>query len=188
MKFMKNFPLLCFLTLFFAFGGCKQSTSINATEAGEKITAYLIAKPESKNDKFKFGELKFNSEADMKELANYKKLADSGYITLTLVEAKKKFLSRDSSYIYNVKLSETASPFVVTQKNDKATVRVINYELLEDAPVDFGIVNDNNAKVTVKLKQTPTPFVAFNSDKDNSEFITKTYKLKFEKDKGWFVK
>lgn len=185
---MKKTTLLSFFIAFFAVAGCKQSSSINATDASEKITAYLIAKPESKNDKFNFGELKFNNEAEMKELAKYKTLADSGYITLTLIEAKKKFLSKDSSYTYNVKLTENAGPFVIEQKSDKATVRVINYILAEEKPVDFAVVNHNNAKVTVTLQKSATPFTPFNSDEDNSAFITKTYKLKFEKDKGWFVK
>lgn len=185
---MKQIHLSLLSIFIIAVIGCKQSSSINATDASEKITAYLIAKPESKNDKFEFGEIKFNSETEMEELAKYKTLADSGYVTLTLIEAKKKFLSKDTSYTYNVKLTENASPFVIEQNNDKATVRVINYILADEKPVDFFVVNDNNAKVTVTLQKSATPFTPFNSDKDNSAFITKTYKLKFEKDKGWFVK
>lgn len=178
------------LTLFVASAmfSCKQSSSINATEAGQKVSAHLKANPQSENQKLKLGKLKFNSNAEMDELAKYKTLADSGYATLQLVEAKKKFLSRDSSYTYQIALTEKAIPYTIEQKNDKATMRVWVYALADEQPVDFAPVNDNNVKATVTLKKIATPFTPFAKSDSPSAFITKTYKLHFDKEQGWTVK
>ena len=185
---MKN-QFLILLSLFvFAFGGCKNIATINADEAGEVITDYLKANPEYKTTRFSFGEMKFNSEKEMKELANYRALANDGYISLSLIEAKKKFLSKDSSFVYVIKLTDKASDLVLKQDADKATVKVVTYELASEKPVDFNRVNDNNAKVTVSLKKVNTPFAAFDKNpENNSNFITKTYRLKLSKDEGWKV-
>ncbi len=170
------------------FIACKNTSTINADDAGKVITTYLQGKPEFKTTKFEFGELKFNSEADYKNLVNYQKLANEGYITLTLLSAKKKFLSKDSSYTYSAKLTDLAKEFVLKQSDDRATVKAVTYELTDERPVDFSKVNDANAKVTVSLKKINTPFAAFQKNpQENSEFITKTYRLAFDKEKGWQV-
>lgn len=185
---MKNQSFACLILFIFAIGGCKNIAKINADEAGEVITEYLQTNPEYKTGKFYFGEIKFNSEKEIQELGNYRQLAGDGYITLTLVEAKKKFLSKDSSYTYLIKLTDKASDLVLKQADDKATVKVVNYELASEKPVNFNRVNDNNAKVTVSLKKVNTPFAPFQKNKDeNSGFITKTYRLKLEKEAGWKV-
>ena len=185
---MKN-PLLSLLVLLvFAFGGCKDVAKINADEAGAVITNYLKANPEYKTAHFNYGELKFNSDKEMIELAKYRQLASDGYVSLTLVEGKKKFLSKDSSYVYLIKLTNKGSDLVLKQDNDKATVKVVVYELASEKPVDFNIVNNNNAKVTVSLKKTNTPFSPFQKKQDeNSDFLTKTYRLKLDKDEGWKI-
>lgn len=185
---MKN-RIFAILTLFvIAFGGCKDVAKINADEAGEVITEYLTANPEYKTGRFNFGELKFNSQKDMLELEKYKTLASDGYVSLALQESKKKFLSKDSSFVYMIKLTDKASDLVLKQDEDKATVKVVTYELASEKPVNFNRVNDNNAKVTVSLKKVNTPFAPFqkNAD-DNSNFITKTYRLKLHKEEGWKV-
>ena len=65
---------------------------------------------------------------------------------------------------------------------------MVNYELASEKPVNFSRVNDNNAKVTVSLKKVNTVFAPFQKNsKDNSEFITKTYRLKLDKEEGWKV-
>jgi hypothetical protein len=181
--------LLTFLVLFvIAFSGCKDVAKINADEAGDVITDYLRANPEYKTARFNFGEMKFNSDSEMKELEKYRKLADEGYVSLTIQEAKKKFLSKDSSYTYLIKLTDKASDLVLKQDEDKATVKVVNYELASEKPVNFNRVNDNNAKVTVTLKKISTPFAPFQKNEDaNSNFLTKTYRLKLDKEEGWKV-
>lgn len=181
-----TFILITFITI--AFGGCKDVAKINADEAGEVITSYLKANPEYKIAHFNYGELKFNSDKDMIELVKYRQLASDGYVSLSLVEGKKKFLSKDSSYVYLIKLTNKGSDLVLKQDNDKATVKVVVYELASEKPVDFNIVNNNNAKVTVSLKKTNTPFSPFQKKQDeNSDFLTKTYRLKLDKDEGWKI-
>lgn len=184
---MKNRALIIFSLLVIALG-CKNVATINQEEAGEKITDYLKANPEYKTARFSFGEMKFNSEKDMKELEKYRHLAEEGYVSLSLQSAKKKFLSKDSSYVFQIRLTDKASDLVLKQDEDRATVKVIQYELASEKPVDFNRINDNNAKVTVSLKKTNTVFAPFQKDaNENSAFITKTYRLKFDKEEGWKV-
>lgn len=185
---MRNSVLSFLILAVIALGGCKNVATINESEAGEVIVTYLKGNPEYKTDKFHFGEMKFNSKKEMVELEKYKTLANEGFISMTLVEGKKKFLSSDSSYTYTIKLTEKASDLVLKQDDDKATVKVVNYELSDEKPVNFSRVNDNNAKVTVSLKKVNTVFAPFQkNNKDNSDFITKTYRLKLDKEEGWKV-
>lgn len=185
---MKN-NLSSLLVLFvIAFSSCKNVATINEGEAGDVIVTYLKGNPEYKTDKFYFGELKFNSKSEMQELEKYKTLANEGYVSIALKEAHKKFLSKDSSFVYIIKLTDKASELVLKQDKDKATVKVVHYDLASEKPVNFSRVNDNNAKVTVSLKKVNTVFAPFqkNAD-DNSNFITKTYRLKLDKEEGWKV-
>ncbi|RZJ80733.1 MAG: hypothetical protein EOO47_06615 [Flavobacterium sp.] len=185
---MKKYTLILIALITIAFGACKNVATISESEASEVIVTYLKGNPEYKTDKFEFGELTFNSRKEMGELEKYKTLANEGFITLTLQESKKKFLSSDSSFVYLIKLTEKASNLVLKQDNDKATVKVLNYELSSEKPVNFSRVNDNNAKVTVSLKKVNTVFAPFQKNsKDNSDFITKTYRLKLDKEEGWKV-
>lgn len=184
---MKKLILLTLIasTLF----ACKNTSTINTDEAGKVIITYLKGNPEYKTTRFDFGELKFNNEKEYAELENYRQLAKDGYITLTLLSSKKKFLSKDSSYVYSAKLTQKASEYVLKQDADKATVKAVTYELTEEKPVDFSKVNDATAKVTVSLKKVNTPFAAFQSKpEENSEFLTKTYRLKYDKEEGWKVR
>ncbi len=186
---MRNFTLTLFIFTVIAFGGCNNPSTINGSEAGDVITTYLKGNPEYKTDHFYFGEIKFNSKKERAELENYKTLANDGYISMTLIEGKKKFLSSDSSYTYNIKLTDKASELVLKQESDKATVKVVDYILSDEKPVNFSRVNDNNAKVTVTLKKENTVFAPFQKNSDeNSNFITKTYRLKLDKEEGWKVK
>ncbi len=185
---MKNLLFSIIALALLTFGACKNVSKINAEEAGDVITNYLKANPEYKTSRFTFGEIKFNSKSDMLELEKYKALANEGYVSLTLQESKKKFLSNDSSFVYLIKLTDKASDLVFKQEDDRATVKVITYELASEKPVNFNQVNDNNAKVTVSLKKVNTVFAPFEKNgTDNSEFITKTYRLKLDKEEGWKV-
>ena len=168
---------------------CKNTSTINTDEAGKVIITYLKGNPEYKTSRFDFGELKFNNEKEYAELENYRQLANDGYITLTRLSAKKKFLSKDSSYVYSAKLTQKASEYVLKQDADKATVKAVTYQLTDEKPVDFSKVNDATAKVTVSLKKVNTPFAAFQKkSEENSEFLTKTYRLKYDKEEGWKVR
>lgn len=182
-------PLFALITLLaLAFVGCKNVATINESEAGDVIVTYLKGNPEYKTDRFYFGEIKFNSRKEMLELEKYKTLADEGYISMTLQEGKKKFLSKDSSFVYLIKLTDKSKEFVLKQEEDKATVKVVDYVLASEKPVNFSKVNDNNAKVTVSLKKENTVFAPFQrNSSNNSDFITKTYRLKLDKEEGWKV-
>lgn len=183
-----NRLLIALLSFTLLFTGCKNVAKINAEEAGDVITSYLKGNQEYKTTHFHFGELKFNSESERVELEKYKALENEGYIEMTLQEGKKKFLSKDSSFVYTIKLTDKASDLVLKQDEDKATVKVVLYELASGKPVNFNQVNDNNAKVTVSLKKANTVFAPFQKNQnDNSEFITKTYRLKLDKEEGWKV-
>lgn len=186
---MKNFSLSLLILFVIAFGACKDPSTINENEAGDVITTYLKGNPEYKTDRFRFGEMKFNSKKEMVELEKYKTLTNEGYITMDLIEGKKKFLSSDSSFTYLIKLTDKSSDLVLKQENDNATVKVVNYTLSSEKPVDFSRVNENNAKVTVTLKKENTVFAPFQrNSSNNSNFITRTYRLKLDKEEGWKVK
>jgi len=185
---MKKYTYILIALITISFSACKNVGTINESEAGEVIVTYLKGNPEYKTDRFHFGEMKFNSKKDMVELEKYKTLANEGYVSLTLQEGKKKFLSKDSSYVYLIKLTDKAKDLVLKQDEEKATVKVVNYELADEKPVNFNRVNDNNAKVTVSLKKVNTVFAPFQrNSNDNSDFITKTYRLKLDKEEGWKV-
>jgi hypothetical protein len=185
---MKNQILTAFVLIAIAFTSCKDVAKITDEEAGDVITDYLKANQEYKTARFHFGEMKFNSKSEMLELEKYKTLEDEGYVSMTLQEGKKKFLSKDSSFVYIIKLTDKASDLVLKQDEDKATVKVVLYELNSDKPVNFNRVNDNNAKVTVSLKKINTVFAPFQKNQnDHSDFITKTYRLKLDKEEGWKV-
>lgn len=182
----KSFSIL-FIAVISIFTSCKNGTSINESDASDVITAHLESNPEYKTTTFKFGELKFHSRKDRENLKKYEDLADKGLIQMELDEQKKVFLSKDSTYVYQVTLSEKAAPLVLEQKNNRATVKAVNYILDDDKPVNFEQSNDKTAKATVSLKIEPTDFYPFLTKESNSEFITKTYKLKLKKDIGWLV-
>lgn len=184
---MKKF-LLLFALCGIAFAACKNTGKINAGEAGEVISDYLDAYPEYETGRFNFGEIKFNSKSEMLELEKYKTLANEGYIDLEQQEGHKKFLSKDSSFVYIVKLADKAADLVLKQSDDKATVKVATYELANEKPVNFNQVNEHQAKVTVTLKKTNTVFAPFQkSGNAHSDFITRTYRLKLDKEAGWQV-
>lgn len=185
---MKKLTIYILSVIVISFAACKTKTTINQDEAGSVITDYLKANPEYKTTHFKFGEIKFSSKSDKADLVKYKALAGKGLVSLTLKEANKKFLSSDSSFVYQITLTEQASPLVLKQDKDKATVKVVEYVLSDEKPVDFSQVNSSTAKVTVSLKKVNTDFAPFDKDGgENSNFITKTYKLKLSKDEGWKV-
>ena len=179
--------LLFFMAFVSFFTSCKNETSINEDDASEVIVAHLETNPEYKTTTFKFGELKFHSRKDRENFNKYEELAENGFITMELDEQKKVFLSKDSTFVYQVTLSDKAASLVLEQSKDRATVKAVNYILADDKPVNFAKSTDKTAKATVSLKKEPTGFYQFMTKDSNSKFITKTYKLKLKKDSGWEV-
>ncbi len=179
---------LNFVCLFLIFiSACSDKSTINQSEAGKVITKYLEANPEYKTVTFHYGELKFNSNKEREELKKYRDLAAQGYVDMLLISQKKQFLSKDSSFVYQVKLNNSVQDYILKQADQKATVKAVNY-ILSDKPVNFEQVNSKNAKVTVILIKDNTPFSPFQKKQDEfSETLTKTYKLKLHKEEGWKV-
>lgn len=174
------------ISIFFA--ACGGNTSINESEALSVVADYLEAKPEYKVISFRFGEIKFRGEKDQPELKKYRILEEAGLISMSLQEEKKRFLSKDSNYVYRITLTEKSAPLVISQSGDKAKVKSANYILDDEKPVNFIKMNEKSVKITVTLKREETEFYPFDRDKtSNSEFITKTYKLRLKKDEGWIV-
>jgi hypothetical protein len=176
------------LLAFIAFAtACKNETSINEDDASEVIEEHLVIEPEYETTTFRFGELKFRGGKDQQELEKYKELESKGLIEMVLDEKKKVFLSKDTSFVYQVRLTEKAAPLVIDQGKDKATVKALNYSLDDTKPVNFVKSNNKTAKATVSLKKSETEFYPFLNKDSNSDFISKTYKLRLKKDKGWEV-
>ena len=168
--------------------GCVKDATLNQLEATELADAYLKWNPVYETEKIALGEIKFKSSKDKEELARFKELESKGYLTLTLMQQKKKFLSADSSYAYQITLTDKAKPYIVKQENNKATIKVMEYELDEGKPATLDKSGIKTAKVTVMLKKVQNAFTIFYQDKNNgSDFITKTYKLKYHKEDGWSV-
>ncbi len=189
---MNSLNLKSYILIFFSYIllllSCGDPTQIEADDASKLISKHLETAPEFKTIRFDFGEMKFNSDADMSRLEVYKELANEGLVELEQIEGKKKFLSKDSAFVYVIKLTDKASDFVLKQADGKATVKAVIYELDPDKTVTFNQVNENHAKVTVHLKKINTPFAPFQRKSDEfSDFITKTYRLKFDKNAGWMV-
>lgn len=179
--------LVLFALSILSYVACTNKSSINQEEAGTVITTFLKGNPEYKTAHFNYGKIKFNSKNELKELVNYKMLANQGYINLSLIEAKKKILSKDSSFVYQIALTQKASDLVFKQNKNEATVKVADYVLASEKSVNFWTVNSTTAKVTVTLKKVNTVFAPFQKEDENSEFMTKTYRLKLNKEEGWKV-
>ena len=186
---MKRFLILLITAVIsFHISGCKNETSINENDASAVIEEYLERNPEYRTITFNFGELSFRSRKDQEELNKYKLLNDQGFIKMSLDEQKKVFLSKDSTFIYIITLAQKSAPLVIDQGKDKATIKSVNYILDDAKPVNFVKSGNKTARATVTLKKVETEFYPFMKVRaSNSEFITKTYKLRLKKDAGWVV-
>jgi len=184
---MKTSIPLCFLLLFFVTG-CGNNADLGQSTASDLVEKYLKSNPVYETGKIELGEIKFKSKGDKAELAKFKELSDKGYVEMQLQEQKKKFLSRDSVYIYMVTLTDKSKPYVLKQEQNKATLKVMEYAIDEDKPATLDKAGNKTAKVTVMLKKVQNAFTVFYNDKNTgSNFITKTYKLKYNKEAGWAV-
>ena len=179
--------MLSIATIIFILSSCGDSASINQDEASDVIVEYLETHPVYSTASFNFGEMTFRGSKDQAELDQYKALEAEGIIEMTLQEGKKRFLSKDSTFVYLVKLTDEAAPLVLKQNNNRATVKSVIYVLDDSEPVNFVTVNDKIAKATVSLKKERTEFSVFEKGSNAADFMTKTYKLRLKKDEGWEV-
>ncbi|WP_316817760.1 hypothetical protein [Pedobacter nyackensis] len=184
---MKTHISLYFLLLVL-ITGCGNNAALDQSSAADLVVNYLKSNPVYETEKIELGELKFKSNSDKEELAKFKELADKGYVELQLKQQKKKFLSKDSNYVYLITLTDKSKPYIIKQEQNKATLKVMEYALDDDKPATLDKSGNKTAKVTVMLKKVQNAFTLFYNDKNNSSnFITKTYKLKYNKEAGWIV-
>lgn len=184
---MNKLAPLCLLLLLFTCG-CGNNAALDQAAASDLINDYLSAKPVFETEKIALGEIKFKSNSDKRELEKLKDLRNKNFIALELLEQKKKFLSKDSVYVYLVTLTDKSKPYILNQERNQAIVKVMEYDLDESKPARLDKSGNKNATITVMLKKVKNAFTVFYKDKNTgSNFITKTYKLKYQKDQGWIV-
>lgn len=182
----KLIPLALLFTILIA--ACSNNAVLDQGAATDLVSDYLKANPVYETQQLELGEVKFKSKNDKAALNNYKDLENKGFVTLELQEQKKKFLSKDSVYVYQIGLTDKSKPYVLKQEQNKATLKVIEYVPDEDKPVSVDKSSNKTAKATVMLKKVKNAFTVFYKDKNTgSDFITRTYKLKYKKESGWAV-
>ncbi|WP_316811192.1 hypothetical protein [Pedobacter heparinus] len=182
----KLIPVYLLFTILIA--ACSNNAVLDQSAATDLVSDYLKANPVYETQQLELGEVKFKSKNDKAALASYKDLQDKGFVVMELQEQKKKFLSKDSAYVYQISLTDKSKPYVLKQEQNKATLKVIEYAQDEDKPVSVDKSSNKTAKVTVMLKKVKNAFTVFYKDQNTgSNFITKTYKLKYKKESGWAV-
>lgn len=187
---MKNSSLFTIAVFFLLFmAGCKGGAgNLDEGTATDVIAAHLKTNPEFESVRIPVGEMKFRSKNDQLELEKYKSLQAKGLVGMTLENQKKKFLSKDSVYVFQISLTDQAKPYVLKQDASKATLRALDYVLDPEKPITLIKGDSRVARVTVSLKKERNDFAIFLKDKEtSSNFITKTYKLKFKKEEGWVL-
>lgn len=187
---MKRITLSAFSTVLFLLilSGCGNRKTLDDSTAVDLVSAYLKSNPPSETAGINVGEVTFRSRNDRIELKKYKSLQENGLLEMTLQDQKKKFLSKDSVYVYQITLTDKSKPYVLAQDARKATVKALDYVLEEGKPTRLEVNNSKTARITVSLKKEKNDFsVLLKDNRTASNFITKTYKLKFKKDEGWVV-
>lgn len=185
---MKKLSLLAFSALFLLIAGCKGGGNLDESTATDVISAHLKANPQYETVRIDVGEVKFKSKNDKADLAKYKGLEEKGLVEMSLEHQKKKFLSKDSVFVYHISLTDKSKPYILKQDDAKATVKALDYVLEDEKPINLIKGDSKVTKVVVSLKKQKNDFAVFLKDKSTTgSFITKTYKLKFKKDSGWLL-
>lgn len=179
-----------FLFIFaLAFAACGSDKSISEHVALNEVAHYLKSNPVYETADMAYGEVKFSQKSDADLLVAYQQLEKDGYATLERLKERKRFLSKDSTFVYLVKLTDKSIPFVLDKTAKKATVKTVEYTLDENGGVYIEQTGKNRAKATVTLRKTETDFVDFAKKgvDNNASFTKKTYNLRFNAETGWGV-
>lgn len=176
----------CFTATLLACGSDK---SISERVALAEVAHYLESNPVYETADLDYGEVKFTQKSEAALLASYQSLEKGGYVTLELLKERKRFLSKDSTFIYLIKLTDKSIPFVLEKTDKKATVKAFEYTLDEDGGVHIEQTGKNRAKATVTLTKNETDFADFakKGADNNASFTKKTYSLRFNGELGWEV-
>lgn len=104
-------------------GACGNSKSISERVAISEVGYYLESNPVYETAQIDYGEVKFRQKSDADLIATYLELEKGGYVTMELLKEHKRFLSKDSTFVYLVKLTDKSIPFVLEKTDKKATVK-----------------------------------------------------------------
>ena len=187
---MKNLNLFTLSALFLLLiAGCKGAAeNLDESTATDVISTYLKTNPVYEEAKMEVGEIRFKSKRDLQELEKYKSLQEKGWVTLDLQDQKKRFLSKDSVFTYKIALTDKSKPYILKQNVSQATLRALDYVMDAEKPITMIKGDSKVARVTVSLKKEPNDFVILLKNKGTaSNYITKSYKLKYKKDSGWIL-
>lgn len=193
---MKNYPfsfpvytLLLSTILTGLLAACGNKHTLNERIALNEVRFHLENNPVYETTVLDYGEVRFRKKQDSLLLDAYEHLAQYGYATMELVDERRRFLSRDSSFTYNIRLTDRSIPYVLEQTANKVTVKTFDFVLDENEPIHLEQSGKNRAKVTVTLKQQETDFSMFatRNRAANATFIKKTYNLRFDETAGWRI-
>lgn len=168
---------------------CGSEKSISERIALAEVAHYLESNPVYETADIEYGEVKFAQKSDAEALVSYENLEKGGYVTLELLKERKRFLSKDSTFVYLIKLTDKSIPFVLEKTDKKATVKTFEYTLDDAGGVHIEQTGKNRAKATVTLTKKETDFADFakKGADNNASFTKKTYSLRFNGELGWEV-
>jgi hypothetical protein len=184
--YLRLSTVLCFTA---ALVACGSEKSISERVALAEVAHYLESNPVYETVDLEYGEVKFTQKSDADLLTSYQRLEKEGHVTLELLKERKRFLSKDSTFVYLVKLTDKSIPFVLEKTDKEATVKTFEYTLDDAGGVHVEQTGKNRAKATVTLTKNETDFADFakKGTDNNASFIKKTYSLRFNGESGWEV-
>lgn len=184
--YIRLMVVVCIAVIFVACGSDK---SVTERVALSEVSFYLESNPVYETAEIDYGEVKFGQKSDTDLIAAYRGLENGGYVTMELLKQRKRFLSKDSTFVYLIKLTDKSIPLVLEKTDKRATVKTAEYALDEKGGAHIEQTGKNRAKATVTLTKTETDFADFakKGADNNASFVKKTYLLRFNKDTGWGV-
>lgn len=164
------------------------SESLSVRDAKGLIDTYTEKNQVFESTTIDLGERKLRIKKDEAEITALKSLESEGLVSMDTSEKYKKFLSKDSVMVVNIRLNAAAAPYVINQKKNRAEVMSYVFELQSDADVSLKLSGKRKATATAKLIKKPTPFAVIGKDKNpNTAFINRDFTLKYKEDSGWYV-
>lgn len=168
---------------------CSDKRVLDERIAKNEIAFFIENNPVYETADLYYGEVRFRQRADSADLIAYQHLQDYGYVTMELLKERKRFLSKDSTFTYNIYLTDKSIPYVLDKTEAKATVKTYYYELDDAQEALIEQTGKNRAKVTVTLKRRETDFSMFAKKNlaSNASFIKKSYTFRFDESSGWRI-
>src|SRR3546814_929230 len=130
------------------FGACGSEKSISERVALGEIGFFIESNPVYETVEIDYGEVKFRQKADTDLLTAYEALEKSGYVTMELLKERKRFLSKDSTFVYLIKLTDKSIPFVLEKTDKWAKVKTTVYALDEAGGAHIEQTGKTRAKTT----------------------------------------